>query len=279
MQEIINYLDKGDYASLSIVISIFIFVWLYKTILSNIQEKKKIEFDFVDNSIQYHCEALKQIRIYKQHRIDGSNNISKDDLYSSLYALIPYSDSAIIDIIENGVNSKQDLDYLNKKICCKINDLKRKQQYSSMKLNYNNSFIDIFTTSANKNFIISIIKPIYYIILLFFMVILFLLFSKVLDSYNEISKFIYIIALGINVPFVIIDLDFLLANKKARYHIVCIILLIVSSTCSILTPIILLKDEELVIASFILVTVVSISIFCKLIKNKHNHERNDNTNE
>ena len=161
MDSLINYLNKGDYYSLIILLSIFILTWLYKTIFSNLQTKKKSDLDFIDNSIKAHSRCL--LEIHKKTDL-GSNNLS--EIYESLYGLFEYTDDTIIKEINSYINGTDSATLLSisKLINEKVISLRKKQQHSSITKNYEPFFLDALFDYFNKINLDILLQPILYIL-------------------------------------------------------------------------------------------------------------------
>lgn len=129
MQQIINCIEQNNYSLLTIILSIFILSWLYKTIFTNLQSRKNQRIEFIDKSIEMHSNAI--VEIDKNLKLNINNF---QQIYTSLYNLYKYTDDTILEEIQNYINNKNSATLLSikKLILKKIDSLRTQQLHTSI---------------------------------------------------------------------------------------------------------------------------------------------------
>lgn len=153
--ELINLLNSGDYTTLTAIVIIFIYIWLFKDIKNSLLDTKKSNLKFIDKSIEAHAQSIKSIYLFT------NNSINECDLLDTLYSSHIYFDNHVLDLIEklistnNVITLKENsnlLISLAEELKRKLHILKNKQYYDAINKNHKLSIFDFGDKTIQNNF-------------------------------------------------------------------------------------------------------------------------------
>jgi hypothetical protein len=236
MNNLTDLFIHGDYATLTILLSIFVFVWLFKDMKKSLLETKKSNLDFIDQSIESHAQSLKAIYFFL------NNSISKNDLLDTLYSSYKYFDKHILDIVYKFTSSNYSITSeaemillinLSKELKDKISMLKDIQFHQTINKNHKFFIFDFENTVSKNNFDIYL-NAIFYsliIILVSAYTLKFIMMLYTLELQASIPLIIFTIALIFWLLLLSISIDLLI--KKYYKKIYLFILFFISPFASI----------------------------------------------
>lgn len=168
----IEFIFTQDYTKLFLLVLLLIFVWLYKEIKQSLFDKKKSDFQFIDESITIYSKTLTYISYY----LKSNDNDNEKLLLESFIELQKYSDENILIVInefllKNNSSTLGEKETILKNLMSsmikKLNFLKKHQVYSTINKT-SESFTESLSYLIIKSDLDLIFKPVLYISYIYF---------------------------------------------------------------------------------------------------------------